>query len=178
MERVKKVDGKLMKKPIGSQWGFLTLLCYMPTFKNRSMVRCRCVCGSERTYHAGAVFRGDTKSCGCNRYQRASESRKTHGMHGTRTYRIWRNMITRCHNPNYAETQFYAGRGISVCSRWKDSFQNFLDDMGVCPDGLSIDRMDNDGNYEPGNCRWATPKEQAANRRKAKPREFHIREER
>jgi hypothetical protein len=76
-------------------------------------------------------------------------------------------MINRCHYENYPERRLYGGRGIAVCERWRNSFEAFLSDMGEPADSLSIDRINNDGNYEPGNCRWATLKQQAANRRPA-----------
>lgn len=96
-------------------------------------------------------------------------NRRTHGMSGTRTYRIWKIMIQRATNPNQINAKNYIGRGIKVCERWRHSFEAFLEDMGVCPSNkYSIDRFpNNDGNYEPSNCRWATAKEQARNSRSA-----------
>ena len=91
----------------------------------------------------------------------------THGMWQTPTYRSWYAMKRRCTNQKYRDFRLYGGRGIKVCDRWK-SFENFFADMGVRPEGKTLDRIDNDGNYESGNCRWATPKEQQANRRENK----------
>ena len=83
----------------------------------------------------------------------------------TTEYRVWKGIIQRCTNPALKAWPNYGGRGIEVCDRWRYSFEEFLADMGFRPAGTSIDRIDNDGNYEPGNCRWATPKQQRANRR-------------
>jgi len=89
------------------------------------------------------------------------------------TYNSWRDMKRRCHNPNRKAYKNYGGRGIKVCDRWMD-FVNFLEDMGECPEGLTLDRINNDGNYEPGNCRWATRKQQVQNRRDQKNQKLFI----
>lgn len=93
----------------------------------------------------------------------------THGLSGTRTYQCWQSMLQRCTNPKGAAWEYYGGRGIKVCAEWV-FFENFYADMGECPDGLTLDRIDVDGNYEPGNCRWATRSEQLLNRRPNKGR--------
>lgn len=91
--------------------------------------------------------------------------KESHGMDGTSEYHTWQAMIKRCHNPNDKAYKNYGARGISVCDRWRDSFVNFYADMGGRPEGLSLDRINNDGNYEPGNCRWANQATQHENRR-------------
>jgi hypothetical protein len=120
---------------------------------------CRCSCGTEFTAEGDKIKRGHTRSCGC-----INESLK-HGKVGSSTYGIWAAMKTRCLNQNSPAYPYYGARGITVCERWME-FRKFLEDMGERPPGLSIDRIDNDKGYEPGNCRWATPLEQSHNRRK------------
>jgi hypothetical protein len=114
------------------------------------------------------LVRGLSGSCGCYQRQRKSESHRTHGAYGSQAMRgsltSWRNMLERCRRKKNNRFHVYGGRGIKVCERWLD-FQNFWDDMGLRPDGMSLDRVNSDGNYEPSNCRWATCKTQQNNRR-------------
>lgn len=144
---------------LGQRFGSLVITAYAGSRKNRAVWRCRCDCGQEAEYAGATLRKGNAKSCGCMQKGRPPR----HGMSGTKTYAAWRGMHERCATNQKRVYPRYAGRGIQVCDRWA-SFDNFLADMGEAPPGLSLDRIDNDGNYEPGNCRWATLVEQCRNR--------------
>ena len=149
----------------GKKYGRLTVLSHNGHIGEVIAWDCKCDCGNSLRVIGKALKNGNTKSCGCLASEtviRRNESNATHGMTGSPTYISWDSMKQRCTNANHKSFAHYSD--FKICDRWLNSFENFLEDMGIRPRGMTLDRIDTNGNYEPDNCRWSTATEQGQNR--------------
>lgn len=149
---------------MGQRFGRLVVTERLPNVRGCTRWRCVCDCGASTQTASAELLRGDAQSCGCLRRERNLAAVVTHGMSKTSTYNSWAMMHRRCSSERNKDFKHYGGRGIVICDRWK-SFESFLADMGEKPEGFTIERINNDGNYEPSNCVWATRAAQGANTR-------------
>lgn len=145
---------------IGQRFSRLLVIGY----QGYKRVEVRCDCGAEKFVHACQLRSGTTMSCGCLRAEVAPLVARKHGRSHTKEHAAWKALRARCMSPRNKDFRRYGGRGITICQRWLDSFEAFLADMGPAGEATSIDRIDVHGNYEPGNCRWATVLQQANNK--------------
>lgn len=149
----------------GMRFGRLTVIRFACREKRTTKWACRCDCGSERIVHSHSLMRGRTTSCGCYNREQSGSRFKKHGMKHTREFNIWVLAKQRCFNPKSTAYKNYGGRGITMSEEWRHDFVRFYGDMGPCPPGMTIERVDNDGNYESGNCVWTTREQQNRNTR-------------
>lgn len=155
----------------GQRYGRLTVLYYAGNSagkRPRRMWRCLCDCGKEKDIGIDGLQNGHTNSCGCVYREHAAKMGKqniTHGMTNSREYSGWKLMLSRCYNKKDISYANYGGRGIKVCEKWRLSFKDFFADTGIKPKNYTLERINNDGDYEPDNWKWATPKTQNRNRR-------------
>jgi hypothetical protein len=160
-----------VKDLTGMRFGQLLVIQRSPRPNNpRAFWECRCDCGRIAVKMGKYLLNGDTTSCGCAQVAHRARGNPKHGaiiarLDHRREYTIWRSMKSRCYTKSSSNYRFYGARGVTVCERWLDSFLNFLADMGPCPEGLTLDRIDPFGNYEHNNCRWASWADQHRNLR-------------
>lgn len=170
-----RVDGEPLLNPIGEKYGMLTVIQEVSRKSPRKRrFLCICDCGAQKEVELNKLRTGHTRSCGClhieararNLEKAPSEGRKKHGLNKSPEHRAWVHMKQRCTNPNKKEWPHYGGRGIKVCERWMNSFEAFIEAVGKRPSPKhSLDRINVNGDYEPGNVRWATQQEQCENTR-------------
>lgn len=158
---------------IGKTFGRLKVVARVENVTGRKRkYLCLCVCGNTAKVIGGNLRNGNTSSCGCLFREITRSQSITHGKTRTKIYRTWCNMVSRCENSKNDHYYQYGGRGIKICDRWK-TFKNFFDDMGDIPTGMEIDRIDNNGDYSPSNCRWITHIENCSNKRTSRTLDYN-----
>lgn len=154
------------KNLLGQRFGRLIVIQKLPTKNERTMWLCRCDCGNLTEASCNKLTMGVKRSCSCYKLERIKEASTKHGGKGTPLYNVWRGIKERCYCPKNKAFKYYGGKGVEVCTEWKDDFGTFkkwAEDNGY-KQGLTIDRLDNNKNYEPSNCRWTTMREQSNNK--------------
>lgn len=151
---------KVSKEP--SRWKIIDSKYILKN--NKTHVLCRCSCGTEREVILKNIKSGVSKSCGCISREKTTARNTKHGLRFTKAWRAWQAMKNRCYNKNIRQYKNYGGRGIQVCDEWKNDFMSFYNYIGDAPVDKTLDRIDNDGDYEPGNVKWSSAKEQCNNK--------------